>query len=95
MEIIILLIVGSLILWVIIGAIIESIRQPIRNNAAKEVLENFDIQKEKQKILSINNNLISEEMKCPRCNGVLVRRIGKFGQFWGCSNFPRCHFTKK
>lgn len=28
---------------------------------------------------------------CPRCRkGVLQRREGKNGVFWGCSNFPRC-----
>lgn len=94
MEVIILLILGILILWGVITAIIGKIRQPIRDNATKEALKDFDIQKEKQEILSINNNFIPEEMKCPKCNGVLVRRIGKFGQFWGCSNFPHCHFTK-
>lgn len=31
---------------------------------------------------------------CPRCGGELVLRTGKNGQFYGCSNFPRCKFTK-
>jgi len=30
---------------------------------------------------------------CPRCGGTLVQRNGKYGQFYGCSNFPRCRFT--
>jgi hypothetical protein len=30
---------------------------------------------------------------CPRCGGTLVRRNGKYGQFYGCSNYPRCRFT--
>lgn len=30
---------------------------------------------------------------CPRCGGTLVRRYGKFGSFYGCSNYPRCKFT--
>ena len=30
---------------------------------------------------------------CPRCGGRLVLRNGKFGQFYGCSNYPRCKFT--
>jgi restriction system protein len=33
--------------------------------------------------------------KCPQCGGDLVERDGKFGKFYGCSNYPRCHFTKK
>ena len=34
------------------------------------------------------------EYKCPRCKrGVLVKRNGKNGTFWGCSNFPTCRMT--
>jgi len=94
MEVIILLIIGGLILWGIIAAIVEKIRQPIKDNATKEALKNFDIQKQKEEILSVNNNFVPEEMRCPECKGILVRRIGRFGQFWGCSNFPNCRFTK-
>jgi hypothetical protein len=94
METIILLVFGGCILCGIIAAIIEKIRQPIRDKAAQEALKDFDIQKQKEEVLSINNNFIPEEMKCPKCNGILVHRIGKFGQFWGCVNFPNCHFTK-
>lgn len=31
---------------------------------------------------------------CPKCGGELKRRNGRFGEFWGCSNFPSCRFTK-
>lgn len=30
---------------------------------------------------------------CPKCGGSLVRRHGKFGYFYGCSNYPKCKFT--
>lgn len=30
---------------------------------------------------------------CPQCGGKLVLRTGKFGQFYGCSNYPKCKFT--
>lgn len=32
---------------------------------------------------------------CPRCGGKLVLRNGQYGQFWGCSNYPKCKFIKK
>lgn len=32
---------------------------------------------------------------CPRCGGKLVLRNGQHGQFWGCSNYPKCKFIKK
>ena len=31
--------------------------------------------------------------RCPLCGGRLVLRSGKYGQFWGCSNYPNCKFT--
>ena len=30
---------------------------------------------------------------CPKCGGKLVLRKGKYGRFYGCSNYPRCRFT--
>ena len=30
---------------------------------------------------------------CPKCGGSLVRRNGKYGSFYGCSNYPKCRFT--
>ena len=30
--------------------------------------------------------------RCPRCGGSLVLRNGRYGQFYGCSNYPRCNY---
>ena len=30
---------------------------------------------------------------CPKCGGHLVQRNGKYGTFYGCSNYPKCRFT--
>lgn len=30
---------------------------------------------------------------CPKCGGTLVQRNGRYGSFYGCSNYPRCKFT--
>lgn len=30
---------------------------------------------------------------CPRCGGTLVQRSGRYGSFYGCSNYPNCKFT--
>lgn len=38
-------------------------------------------------------NLIDNEI-CPRCHGKLIKRNGKNGSFYGCSNFPKCRYTK-
>ena len=31
--------------------------------------------------------------RCPRCGGKLVLRTGKYGSFYGCSNYPQCKYT--
>jgi len=93
MSIILVLIVVFIIYSVVVG-LIESRKQSVRDGVARNILKNFNFEKEKQEILSINENFISAEMRCPKCNGMLVCRIGKFGQFWGCSRYPACRFTK-
>lgn len=30
---------------------------------------------------------------CPRCGNDLVLRNGKYGKFYGCSNYPYCRYT--
>lgn len=31
--------------------------------------------------------------RCPRCGGKLVERSGRYGKFYGCSNYPKCKYT--
>lgn len=31
---------------------------------------------------------------CPKCGSSLIKRSGRFGEFWGCLNFPDCKYTK-
>ena len=42
--------------------------------------------------MEFRNDKVSNRI-CPECNGTLVVRSGKYGQFMGCSNYPRCRFT--
>lgn len=38
--------------------------------------------------------VVENAVKCPRCGlGILQKRHGKNGDFWGCSNYPRCRMT--
>ncbi len=32
---------------------------------------------------------------CPECGGKLREKIGPYGNFMGCSNYPNCRFTRK
>jgi restriction system protein len=51
-----------------------------------EMLDSNDLEKAK----SITN----DGKVCPDCGGELLERSGKFGKFLGCSNYPKCKFTK-
>ncbi len=49
----------------------------------------------KQHIQNVRNTQRELEQNiCPRCGGALVLRKGRNGAFYGCSNYPRCKFTK-
>lgn len=41
-----------------------------------------------------NNDDSDSIDKCPKCGSKLVKRNGKNGLFMGCSNFPKCKFTR-
>lgn len=56
-------------------------------NATSKISEKKHIQKIKQTQSQLR------ECVCPRCGGQLVERDGKYGKFWGCSNYPKCTFT--
>lgn len=36
-----------------------------------------------------------DPLKCPVCGGQLKEKVGKFGHFWGCKNYPNCTYTRK
>ena len=35
------------------------------------------------------------ERLCPKCGSRLVVRKGRYGEFWGCSNYPNCNYTER
>lgn len=41
------------------------------------------------------NNKITADDICPVCGGALIEKKGKYGVFIGCSNYPKCHYTKE
>lgn len=38
-----------------------------------------------------SNEIVGE---CPECGSDLIKRRGRYGEFIGCSGFPKCRFTK-
>ena len=43
----------------------------------------------------IDDNKKIDNMICPKCGSKLIVRNGKYGEFIGCSNYPKCKFIKK
>ena len=46
-----------------------------------------------QHIEQIHN--IQAGLICPYCGKELIKRNGKYGEFYGCSGYPKCRYTKK
>lgn len=46
------------------------------------------------KLMETTDSRPGSEQKCPKCGAELVKRNGRFGWFYGCSNFPGCRYTK-
>ena len=61
-----------------------------------EFYKNFDaqIQSGKSNIASLKQNTPTGE-SCPECGKELVRRKSKFGEFVGCSGYPKCKYIKR
>ena len=38
---------------------------------------------------------VQPEVLCPKCGAEMVKRKGKYGEFYGCSNYPTCRGTRK
>lgn len=60
-------------------------------------LSSSDKDRRKQHIQKVHTYQAVSQAKidngiCPRCGGQLVLRTGKFGRFYGCSNYPICKF---
>jgi ssDNA-binding Zn-finger/Zn-ribbon topoisomerase 1 len=33
-------------------------------------------------------------MNCPKCGAMMRERVGRYGRFLGCSNYPRCNGSR-
>lgn len=50
-----------------------------------------------QKVFELLAKEIDDEKKfkkCPRCEQLLKKRNGRFGEFWGCTGYPGCRYTE-
>lgn len=74
----------------------RTIEQLFKNFQIDSYLNKIEHQK-KVKIIQdkIKNNLLNyyPEQKCPECGSKMVLKFGKYGPFFGCSNYPGCDAT--
>jgi len=53
-----------------------------------------NLQKKYQEIMKKDITEKPTEKKCPQCKSLLLVRLGKFGEFYACSSFPKCKYTE-
>lgn len=84
----------------------ESAEKIISENDVLKIVKNIaesniqDKKIEKEHIENIHKTIVERQLKkenliCPKCGNELKLRKGKYGKFYGCSNYPYCHFTMK
>ena len=80
-----------------------SILPPIYNQAVVQSIANIlyplTVQDKEAKAKHVETVQASKERAqnsavCPLCGGTLIKRRGRYGEFWGCSSYPNCKFTR-
>lgn len=59
----------------------------------KEFYNPFNANLEK-KYKEIEKRIEKTNKVCPKCKALLIKRMSKYGEFYGCSNFPKCDFIE-
>lgn len=66
----------------------------LQNRSVRHLVDNKTHVKNIKSAASKFENAVQSGV-CPRCGGQLLERKGKYGKFYGCSNYPDCKFTAK
>jgi hypothetical protein len=70
---------------------IENIFNLLRERSVKDKKvrqDHISRVKWKTKITEMKGNILI----CPKCGGHLIKRRGRYGEFYGCENFPSCRY---
>lgn len=73
----------------------DNVEEDYYNVASRYKNELLDQGNEKVELNKKEITIIKDNDVCPKCGGKLVERKGKYGDFYGCSNFPKCRYTLK
>jgi hypothetical protein len=88
-----------------VNSIIKSMRVPVLShselvNIAERIQRQNNKSLSSEHIINIRNkrsnrsDAIAKRI-CPNCSSQLVNRTGPYGNFLGCSNYPKCRFNSK
>ena len=69
------------------------IAEKIRNAKPVDDIEIGDKHTQSVREIIAKKDEAIRQGKCPKCGGDLVFRNGKYGGFYGCSNYPKCRYT--
>lgn len=61
-------------------------------------IDDKNTRKEHVDAIKIKVKVIDKNIRdgiCPKCGGALIRRNGKYGEFTGCGNYPKCRYIVK
>ena len=76
----------------------EEQKKKIYEYIVSKQLSGKEIRKEhKDNVTAYKKSLddMKKQKICPYCKTELILRQGKFGDFYGCSNYPKCKYTLK
>lgn len=71
----------------------EHINEYTKQEIVAKILAAKINRRNKDKALRANSNT-NKNISCPNCGGHLMERRGEYGVFLGCTNFPRCKYTR-
>ncbi len=76
----------------------EEVMNQEKVNEVYEAINSLNVKDrsvKKEHVNKIKNYNKEEKKKCPLCNSDVILRSGKYGKFWGCSNYPNCKYTEQ
>ena len=71
---------------------VQSVLSILEENNVREVVDDKEHVRNVRATVEEKNATISSGI-CPKCGGRLKKRNGRYGSFYGCSNYPKCKFT--
>lgn len=73
---------------------VQEVINILQNNNVRDVVKNKEHVRNIRTAQNQMNATITSGI-CPKCGGKLIARKGKYGSFYGCSNYPSCKFTTR